>query len=280
MLAAMVGCNDTEPMDQTPERPRFRIEESIEGLSRTPQLDQNGAGRFSDGDRNTLFFHAPGDDRFTTFAYTYGQVYYWNDLALPEGADRVVVAACYPEVETSSPRSFEWNTLQNNDKDLLLGISSEVRPNDGQAVAIPFRHALHKLDVELEADGKTITGEELANASVVCRKFLPVAVVDLLEARTTGATGSLAELEGKGARTGFVVPAQMVGEMELEVSLGRIRKVFRFADFEVGGVKLTELKSGSRFAVKLRVSKSTFTVVDQNIAGWDDQGQVEDSIII
>lgn len=120
-LACMTGCSSDNKQIIDESHPEFRVAGSILAVSRTPQLDQNGAGKFVSGDQNTLFFHTSGQDHVLTHLYIYGQKYYWNDFPLPPKMEDLFISACYPPVVTDTPENYRWDIRAKTDlNDLLI----------------------------------------------------------------------------------------------------------------------------------------------------------------
>ena len=72
------------------------IRTSIEALTKSPALDGNGEGNFSNGDIFTLVVSGSGFPNIST-SYTVGTTELsWADLNLPEDAGNVYFSGCYP----------------------------------------------------------------------------------------------------------------------------------------------------------------------------------------
>lgn len=280
-MAALVlsACSNEEVSGTS--KSELNIISTINPLKRAPQLDESGAGSFKSGDKNTLFFQSAENQHLLTFSYTYGEKYYWMDLQLPQDTKNCKISACYPEVTASSPASFAWDVVkEKSNSDLLLAAPASAKTDSSTPVRLTFTHAMHKLVVELVADGTSISQEDLAQAELSCNNFMPVANVNLLEGKAVSASGSLAKLDAVGAKSSFIIPAQAVGSIEINVKLGDRTASYKLSNCQVKKQPLTELLSGQSFKLKIQVSKNSFTIVGQNIAGWGNQGEFEDSIII
>lgn len=282
--AGFCACSDTNDIIQ-PDTPvitdsAFEINSSILSVSRAPQLDGNGAGKFTDGDTNTLFMKT-GDAAPTTFAYTYGKEYHWSDLGLTTDKGEVTFTACYPPVETDTPDLYGWDIRRHTTSaDLLLAAPVTVKNGTEQPVALAFTHALHLLKVTLAADGTTMTDADLREAEIGCRNVLSTADVNLLSGKAVSASGEKCSLTAQGTHAEFIVPAQPVGNIELVIRIGGKEMVSPLAQCEVNGQPLTALHSGSSLSMTVTVSAGSFTVSGQEIAGWEHQGDISDTIII
>lgn len=280
-LAALVltACSNEEVPGTS--KSELNIISTINPVKRSPQLDENGAGHFNNGDKNTLFFQSNENQHLLTFSYTYGEKYYWMDLELPKDTKDCKISACYPAVTTATPATFAWDVVkEKSNSDLLVAAPATAKTDSSNPVRLTFTHALHKLAVELIADGTSITQDQLAQAELSCSNFMPVANVNLLEGKAVSASGSLAKLDATGAKSNFIVPAQAVGTMEINLKLGDRTASYKLSSCQVRNQPLAELLSGQSFTLKIRISKNSFTIVGQDISGWGNQGEFEDSIII
>ena len=274
----VVACSNEELSENA--TPEFKIVSSITPVTRTPQLNSDGSGRFEKGDVNTLFFHDK-EELLHTFDYSNGQRYYWSDLNLPATLTHCYLSATYPQVSTSTPSHFSWDVLKNYPtSDFLVAIPVEININSGSPIRLSFSHVLHRLSVELTSGEPNVTDDILQQGEIVVRHFQPVAILDLLAGKAVSASGNLAELNANGKQTTFIIPAQNVGSAEVVIRLNERQHVFRLADLQLNGMDLKNLESGKTLTLKIKVSKSSFTIVGQTISGWGSQGEFEDSIII
>ena len=278
MLSAMACSNDELSEVPTTE---FKVVSAITPVSRAPQLTPDGGGHFMKGDVNTLFFHQGDGQLLQTFDYTYGSRYYWADVHLPAGVKSCQLSACYPPVKTSSPQHFEWDvrTAQTT-ADFLVAFPVDVQLFTSSTISLSFSHAMHNLAVELLKGDDSITDEQLNQATVICRNYQPVAVLNLLEGKAVAAKGEKTASEKSGKAVNFIIPAQSVGTMEVVVRMGDREGIFRLSDSQLNGTTLQQLESGKTLTLKIKVSKSSFTIVGHGISGWGSQGEFEDSIII
>lgn len=280
MLATgLFSCSGKSDSQNAVPNPEFKIAETIIGLSRSPQLDANGAGKFSIGDKNTLFFHSAQQNNLTTFVYTYGQKYYWDDLRLPSSGADVMISACYPTVETRTPENFMWDVNNHNPKDILLAAPVMAKQDSPTPIELSFSHVLHKLVVALHPD-EAMNAELLEQASVVCRNVLPVANLNLLSGKAVSASGNKCEMAGHGTQSEFIIPSQDVNDMELVIRLGEREVIYPLSAFESNGTPLKHLQSGMALTVRIKVGKTSFTIAGQDISGWENQGDINGSVEI
>lgn len=274
------ACGNSEsPLS---EQLRFSIHSSIQGVTRAPILDSNGQGRFSEGDENTVFFQDGKGNLLKEMSYTYGNIYYWNDFQLGNTADGLRVSACYPPVKASDTKRFSWDVTSKESftPDLLIAPPVEATQGITSSVSLNFKHLMHKLIVKLTPDGTTVTENDLADAHISVAKFLPKAIIDLLEATVTESTGTPSQLAQSGTNVAFILPPQAVGTIEVTVELNGRSQTFRLADCKVDNTLLSHLQSGKSFTLAISVSKTSFSITGQDIDPWGNQGEANGNIAI
>lgn len=276
----LMGCSSDNEENVVETSPEFSVVSMISPLLRAPQLDASGAGQFVTGDKNTLFFQTAEHKALQTFVYTYGSTYHWSDIKLPQEVKECGISACYPEVQTENPAQFRWDIRQQGENsDFLVAAPVSVVRNTNTPVHLQFRHAMHKLMVELTAK-EGVSQALLDRAVISCRNFKPVAVLDLLEGKAASAEGELSSQQSDGKSASFVLPAQEVGGMEVAVKVDGRDFVTRLADCKIAGTAVTSLESGKTLLLRIEVGQESFSVSGQNIAGWGEQGSIDDTIIL
>ena len=125
------------------------IRTSIEALTKSPALDGNGEGNFSNGDIFTLVVSGSGFPNIST-SYTVGTTELsWADLNLPEDAGNVYFSGCYPVQGTAVDGILTFTVSPAEETDLLLAEAVQVGKDSEDAVSLVFKHALHKLVVKV-----------------------------------------------------------------------------------------------------------------------------------
>ena len=131
------------------------IRTSIEALTKSPALDGNGEGNFSNGDIFTLVVSGSGFPNIST-SYTVGTTELsWADLNLPEDAGNVYFSGCYPVQGTAVDGILTFTVSPAEETDLLLAEAVQVGKDSEDAVSLVFKHALHKLVVKYVSDDLT-----------------------------------------------------------------------------------------------------------------------------
>ncbi len=277
-IVIMTGCNNNSDVLVEQQKPTFTLSEKILANSRAPQLNGNGAGKFTDGDQNTVFLHSPEEKTTSYFTYTYGQTHYWSSLPLNSKQTNINVSACYPTIETNSPEDFQWDiTGKGENADLLFSKPVCIEKGTSTPIEQTFAHALHKLRVNFKSGSQAISEKQLENLIVQCQNVRSVAHLNLLEGKATKASGKTLILESRGAVTEFIIPAQSVQGIKLSIRLDdRIQEY----DLAQNITDITELESGKSFTLNITVNEKEFTISGQDISGWENQGEFNDSIII
>ena len=287
-LCAMVlfttSCGSDEVIENEKTEKIFALNSIIvqsEPTARAPQLNENGAGSFSSGDKNQLVFFSESPTVLKTFEYTYGNTYYWNDINLPSEVESCSMVAWYPAVSASNPESFDWNVVdQQENPDLLAATAVKVSPSSDAHIDLTFKHLMHKLQVCVVSENPAVSTADLQQATLTCKNILPIANVNLIKNSVTSAGGSVTSLSRTGAKTVFILPAQAVGSMEVVLNIKGKEAVFKLSEIQVNGNLVSSLESGKTLSINITVSKNGFIISGQTITGWEDQGSFEGDIII
>ena len=273
---ALAACDKEDNAGTMPADGRIEIVTGVEALTRAPQLDDTGAGNFQTGDTFTLTMSSNG--KSVQKAYTVGSTtLYWQDLGV-EG-DKVTFAGCYPNHTGNGGMTFDFDVRSALDADLLLAPAVEVQKGT-KSVAMPFRHAMHKLVVKYVADDTYATGA-LSGISTTLRAHT-VCTVDM-------AKGAVAENSAKtpadytaksGENVSWLVVPQSKDGVKLTVTLDGQSREFTLPETTTEGQPLTTLNGGKTLSVTLRVSKSGITLEGTTIGKWEEQGSIDGEIEI
>lgn len=273
---ALAACDKDDNAGTMPADGRIEIVTGVEALTRAPQLDDTGAGNFRTGDTFTLTVSSNG--KSVQKDYTVGSTtLYWQDLGV-EG-DKVTFAGCYPNHEGTDDAAFEFDARRALDADLLLAPAVEVLKG-AKSVAMPFRHAMHKLAVKYVADDAYATGA-LSGISTTLHAHT-VCTVDLTK-------GAVAESSAKtpvdyaaknGENVSWLLVPQNRESVKLTVTLDGQSREFSLPEMTVEGQPLTTLDGGKMLSVTLRVSKNGITLEGTTIGKWEEQGSISGDIEI
>ena len=265
---ALAACDKDDNAGTMPADGRIEIVTGVEALTRAPQLDDTGAGNFRTGD--TFMLTVSSNGKSVQKDYTVGSTtLYWQDLGV-EG-DKVTFAGCYPNHEGTDDAAFEFDARRALDADLLLAPAVEV-PKGAKSVAMPFRHAMHKLAVKYVADDAYATGA-LSGISTTLHAHT-VCTVDLTK-------GAVAESSAKnGENVSWLVVPQNKDGVKLTVTLDGQSREFTLPERTTEGQPLTTLDGGKTLSITLRVSKNGIILEGTTIGKWEEQGTIDDEIEI
>ena len=247
-----------------------------------------GSGTLDPGDVLGLYATTAGAAKLANAAYTLGSTaLYWDDLA-PGGGD-VTFAACYPrpadtpDDPSAAPFNVAAASADPSAADLLL--ATPVTAARGNTVTLPFRHALHRLDVALSSDA--FTADELAAATVQPVHLLGGAVADIL-AGTVDPAAAYATTEAYAPRTGaaatFILAPQPVttGDDWLQITVGGRQFTYRVPAKITGRdgspTPFTALRSGEKVTLRLSIDRTGVSLTSGDIAAWGNQGNIDGSI--
>ena len=209
---ALAGCSKNDEPDE-PTRAAVNIRTSIGGTTDAGSfgsraaIGADGSGNFEAGDVLGLYATAGTTAKLANSAYTVGSTaLWWDELSM---TDPVAFAAYYPKAEAiTDPAATIFNAATATNKDLLL--ATPVTASKGEDVALAFRHAMHRLTVNLSTD---IDGWNLATAQVSLAGMNASATVNITAGTVT--PGEADATDGDygtktGASTTFVVAPQKV----------------------------------------------------------------------
>lgn len=272
---ALAACDKEDNAGTMPADGKIEIMTGVEALTRTPQLDDTGAGNFRTGDTFTLTVSSNG--KSIQKDYTVGSTtLYWQDLGVK--GDKVAFAGCYPNHEGTDAAAFEFDAKRALDADLLLAPAVEV-PKGAKSVAMPFRHAMHKLVVQYVADDAYATAlngiSTTLYAHTVCTVDLTKGAVAESSAKTP------ADYSAKnGENVSWLVVPQSRDGVKLTVTLDGQSREFTLPERTTEERPLTTLDGGKILSVTLRVSKNGITLEGTTIGKWEEQGSIDGKIEI
>ena len=265
LFAMMTVSCEKSPVDKgTDETDRMiDIRTSIEALTKSPALDGNGEGNFSNGDIFTLVVSGSGFPNIDT-SYTVGTTdLSWADLNLPEDAGNVYFSGCYPVQGKAVDGILTFVVSPAEKTDLLLAEAVQVGKNSEDAVSLVFKHALHKLVVKYVSDDLTSScGIDLAKGAI--------------QNGTASGLSEVGTMQGSQVSC-FIVP-QEKDNVTLEVSLGDMVRTLSVPDNDQDGRPVSMLDGGRCLTVQINVSSDKIELDGVQIEGWGQQGSVDGDI--
>ena len=256
---ALTGCK----REEHPARQRIAIATTIEPLTRAPQLDEEGSGRFADTDRLTLLVSDDAARCSAQFGYTPQTTLYWSELGFATPGTTLTFAACYPEQELAGGR-FDFDLEQAAEKDLLLARTAGVSAGTERTIDLSFRHAMHRLVVTYQTSDPDVALDAIetrCTAQSTC-------TVDLAAGTLTPAGTRQATFTESGREVRFLLVPQPTDGVSLELHVGELAE------------GIDRIEGGRQLHVTLTVRNGRIEFGDAVIEGWEDQGSIEDEIIL
>lgn len=285
ILAAMFSCT-REPVADT----QISLNSSIVTAgTRAPQLAADGSGRFETSDKVGVWAVVSGSvsDKCSNIQCPANGAsgLFWDDVST---STEVSFTAYYPwKAGITAAKNYIFTPSTAADGDLLLAAPVKATfAKPAPVIAFQFRHAMHKLVVNLQC-GTDYLEEDLKAASVSVLGLLPSAEIDLLASEVVKASGMATTVTNKAGTTSrvFLVAPQGVtsgaGFISIEVpnrsTNDTVTYLFRVpATVTQNGVAtvLTSLEEGKSLRLNLLISKSGIRLTSGEIVAWQIQGNV------
>ena len=242
----------------------------------------DGSGTFSPGDELGLYAYADSKACLTNSSYKVGTTtLFWDELSTTEA---ITFSAYYPKMaDIADATAYTFNAATAINPDLLVAIAATA--SKGETVALDFRHAMHRLIVQTTTN---IPDWDVATARITLIGMNATAGINILTGVIT--PGEASEADGDyapqtGASATFIVAPQKVitGVDWIQIELGG--KTFTYqvpAQYTKPGSSgtetLSQLNSGETLTLTLNVNRDGVTLTSGDIAQWDTQGTIDDTI--
>lgn len=302
-LLALAACSDDDGLTSGNGQGEVRITTHISGAqTRAPQLGIDGSGNFEKGDALNLVVYGKEATPYTPDYLVETTTLYWEDIKNATGLNGFYTfAGWYSEDKTlklQDNNSFSFNVAEaatDEQKDLLLATPTEV--NEGDPVNMIFRHAMHKLVVNLSY------GEGFDNVDKSAITVKPVgmnaaATIDVKAGTVT--VGEVSELDGEYATQSLtnnscsfiLAPQKLEADADwLEIKLAENQTViFKVPEQIVDGntgtaVSLTQLNSGETLTLNLTIKRTNINdiaieLTGCTISGWELGANYEENVPI
>ena len=202
---------------------KISIVASVASQTRTPQLGSDGSGSFEKGDKMTLCITGGAAPVVTDYAYEVDFLQ-WPDFGLSEDVSQVTFSACYPTQKVEQDGTFEFNSFNSSYDDLLLAAAQPVEVGTSEAVSLTFRHALHRLNLEIQP-GKGYTEDDLSQLSCIF-SAKTTCVVDAVKGSVKEVKDEQGSLTVTGAKASFYLVPQATDGISFTLTLGGETKHF------------------------------------------------------
>lgn len=257
---------------------KISIVASVASQTRTPQLGSDGSGSFEKGDKMTLCITGGAAPVVTDYAYEVDFLQ-WPDFGLSEDVSQVTFSACYPTQKVEQDGTFEFNSFNSSYDDLLLAAAQPVEVGTSEAVSLTFRHALHRLNLEIQP-GKGYTEDDLSQLSCIF-SAKTTCVVDAVKGSVKEVKDEQGSLTVTGAKASFYLVPQATDGISFTLTLGGETKHFTLdALFKQSGNPQVALESGKSCTLTLKVGRDGITVSGGSIGAWEDQATADGEVVI
>lgn len=257
---------------------KISIVASVASQTRTPQLGSDGSGSFEKGDKMTLCITGGAAPVVTDYAYEVDFLQ-WPDFGLSEDVSQVTFSACYPTQKVEQDGTFEFNSFNSSYDDLLLAAAQPVEVGTSEAVSLTFRHALHRLNLEIQP-GKGYTEDDLSQLSCIF-SAKTTCVVDAVKGSVKEVKDEQGSLTVTAAKASFYLVPQATDGISFTFTLGGETKHFTLdALFKQSGNPQVALESGKSCTLTLKVGRDGITVSGGSIGAWEDQATADGEVVI
>lgn len=257
---------------------KISIVASVASQTRTPQLGSDGSGSFEKGDKMTLCITGGAAPVVTDYAYEMDFLQ-WPDFGLSEDVSQVTFSACYPTQKVEQDGTFEFNSFKSSYDDLLLAAAQPVEVGTSEAVSLTFRHALHRLNLEIQP-GKGYTEDDLSQLSCIF-SAKTTCVVDAVKGSVKEVKDEQGSLTVTGAKASFYLVPQATDGISFTLTSGGETKHFTLdALFKQSGNPQVALESGKSCTLTLKVGRDGITVSGGSIGAWEDQATADGEVVI
>lgn len=302
-LLALAACSDDDGLTSGNGQGEVRITTHISGAqTRAPQLGIDGSGNFEKGDALNLVVYGKEATPYTPDYLVETTTLYWEDIKNATGLNGFYTfAGWYSEDKTlklQDNNSFSFNVAEaatDEQKDLLLATPTQV--NEGDPVNMIFRHAMHKLVVNLSY------GEGFDNVDKSAITVKPVgmnaaATIDVKAGTVTvgEASATKGDYDAKTLSNNscsFILAPQKLQAgaewLQIQVTEGQTIS-FHVPEQIVDGntdtaVSLTQLNSGETLTLNLTIKRTNFNdiaieLTGCTISGWEPGASYEENVPI
>ena len=298
-LLALAACSDDDGLTSGNGQGEVRITTHISGAqTRAPQLGIDGSGNFEKGDTLNLAVYGKEATPYTTTYYANtNSTLYWEDIIKATGqSSAYTFVGWYNGNEPAKLLTdASFDVAAAKDKDLLLATPTEV--NEGDPVNLVFRHAMHKLVVNLSY------GEGFDNVDKSAITVKPVgmnatATIDVKAGTVTvgEASATKGDYDAKTLSNNscsFILAPQKLQAgaewLQIQVTEGQTIS-FHVPEQIVDGntdtaVSLTQLNSGETLTLNLTIKRTNIndiaiTLTGCTISGWELGASYEENVPI
>ena len=284
LSAALVSCSKTRtpgPEGNPPAQDDRKVNiaavvSANDPLAKSPVLDTDGSGSFSNGDVIGLLVSGKDGESESLRYEIGGEDLLWKDIDVTPSGGNVDFAAVYPPQDAADGKfTFDLSGLSSDEeKDLLLAGAAGIPAGSEESIDLVFRHAMHRLVVRYTAeDGIDADAVQTScSAAASC-------TVDMLTQTTVADYGSMSGFEKDGKEVSFILVPQKSSSVTLKVTSDGVVKTFVLGELSGASVP-SDLEGGKQLTVELRVSQGKIELGNVSISGWESQGTIGGEIIM
>lgn len=294
----LTACNNDDDVLNGGQEPGVvNIVTSINGpQTRVPVLNANGAGSFQGTDTLKLAVYGSSTGIYQANYYPGTTKLYWEDVKANAGEGNYTFAAWYNGNEPADlVADATFDVAAAKDKDLLL--ATPVTVGEGAQVNLNFKHAMHKLVVNVTYDGD-FSNVDRNNVTIQPVGMNASAAIDVKAGNVT--VGEASEADGtyaaepltNNACSFILAPQKLTTDAEwLEINLdGKTLTFYVPASYTTSGSStedLSQLNSGEVLTLNLTIKKVTGGGDDEKtevvlttgqITAWNSQGTVNGEV--
>lgn len=295
----LTACNNDDDVLNGGQEPGVvNIVTSINGPQTRVVMNEDGSGSFTDGDKIKLGVFNLDLGRADEYDYTIGSTkLYWEDVATKIGeADGYKFGGWYANPLPNNLLAMpNFDVAAAEDPDLLLATPATAAV--GETVNLVFKHAMHKLVVNVTYDGD-FTGVNTNNVSIKPVGMNASAAINVQTGIVT--PGEATDTDGdyaaqtliNNACSFILAPQKLTTDAEwLEINLGGQPLTFNVpANYTTSGGSteaLSQLNSGEVLTLNLTIKKvsggtdpdkTVIVLTTGQITAWNSQGTVEGDV--
>lgn len=293
----LTACNNDDDVLNSGQEPEVvNIVTSINGPQTRVVMNEDGSGSFENTkDKLKLAVYGSGNADYQV-DYTVGTtVLYWEDVETGVGTGPYTFGGWF--TKTGLPATLtSFNAATASDPDLLLAAPA-TNVSKGETVNLNFKHAMHKLVVNVTYDGD-FTGVNTNNVSIKPVGMNASAAINVQRGIVT--PGEATDTDGDyAAQTltsnscSFILAPQKLtkGAEWLQFSIPDVATLVykvpaNYQNASGTSTALTELSSGQILTLNMKIKRDSATqkteveLTTGHISAWGTQGSINDELTI
>lgn len=293
----LTACNNDDDVLNGGQEPGVvNIVTSINGPQTRVVMNENGSGNFEDSkDKLKLAVYGSGNADYQV-DYTVGTtVLYWEDVEAGAGIGPYTFGGWFTKTDLPATLT-SFNAATASDPDLLLAAPA-TNVSKGETVKLNFKHAMHKLVVNVTYDGD-FTGVNTNNVSIKPVGMNASAAINVqtgivTPGEATDTDGDYAAQTLTSNSCSFILAPQKLtkGAEWLQFSIPDVATLVykvpaNYQNASGTSTALTELSSGQILTLNMKIKRDAATqkteveLATGLISAWGTQGSINDEMTI